>query len=248
MKKLLSLTLAIMMILSFVGCEQQEILVETRPPATENTGTLDTTAPPETTVPETAPTEVTLSTEPFEVTTPPQSTEATEGTEPTQPQKPKDNTGKQQEETKPKDPPETQPTQPATEPTYPPVTQPAETIPPETEPPETQPPTTEPPTAEPPSTQPTKPAPTEPVGCQHDWMCIHHDEEGHWIAGIMCDCGWTVYGNPEELVAQWNAHSASYPAAESLFEHGGFGSMDKWIVDQPSYDEWVCRHCGEPKP
>ena len=63
----------------------------------------------------------------------------------------------------------------------------------------------------------------------------------------MCDCGWTVYGAPDELVALWNAHSASYPAAESLLDHGGFGSMDKWIVDTPAYDEWVCRHCGEPK-
>ena len=34
---------------------------------------------------------------------------------------------------------------------------------------------------------------------------------------------------------------------ESLFEHGGFGIMDEWIVDKPAYDEWVCRHCGEPK-
>lgn len=240
MKKLLSLTLAIMMILSFVGCEQQELSVETSPPATETTGTLDTTAPPETTVPETAPTEVTLSTEPSEVTTPAQSTEATEGTEPTQPQKPTDNTGKKEEETKPADPPETQPTQPVE--TTPPVTQP-----PETEPPETQPPATEPPTTEPPTTRPTEPAPTEPVGCQHDWMCIHHAEEGHWRAGIVCDCGWMVYGDPDELVALWNAHSASYPAAEALFDHGGFGCVDEWIVDKPAYDEWVCSHCGEPK-
>ena len=81
-----------------------------------------------------------------------------------------------------------------------------------------------------------------------DWMCVHHDEEGHWRAGIVCDCGWTVYGDPNELVALWNAHSASYPGAESLFDHGGYGSADEWIVDKPAYDEWVCRHCGEPKP
>lgn len=251
MKKLLSLTLAIMVILSFVGCEQQEMPVETRPPATETTGTLDTTAPPETTVPETTPTEGNLPTEPSEVTAPTQTTEATEGTEPTQPQKPKQNNDKQEGETKPADPPETQPTQPSTAPTDPPATQPAETIPPDAQPPETEPtePTTEPTTesTEPP-TQPTEPAPTEPAGCQHEWMCIHHDEEGHWRAGIMCDCGWTVYGNPDELVAQWNAHSESYPAEESLFEHGGFGCVDEWIVDIPAYDEWVCRHCGEPKP
>ena len=104
-----------------------------------------------------------------------------------------------------------------------------------------------------PETEPTEPAttptapPTEPTGCSHDWKCIHHAEEGHWKAGIICDCGWTVYGDLSELTSLWNAHSASFPPAESLFEHGGFGSMDEWIVDKPAYDEWVCRHCGEQK-
>ena len=255
MKKILSLTLAALLLLGFMGCTQQELLLETSPPVTESTGTPQTTAPPETTVPATDPTEAetTQSTEPSEVTDPTESTEATEGTEPTQPQKPKENTGKQDDETKPTDPPATEPTQSATGPADPPATQPPETIPPETQPPETepvetQPPATEPPATEPPSTQPTKPAPTEPAGCQHDWMCVHHDEEGHWRAGIMCDCGWVAYGNPDELVAKWNTHSASYSAAEALFDHGGFGCMDEWIVDKPAYDEWVCRHCGEQKP
>ena len=134
--------------------------------------------------------------------------------------------------------PTTQPEE--TKPTTPPVTTP--TDPPETTP--TQPPETRPEETEPPTTTP----PTEPAGCNHEWKCIHHPEEGHWRAGIICDCGWTVYGDPSELTALWNAHSASYPPAESLFDHGGFGSMDEWIVDKPAYDEWVCRHCGEPKP
>ena len=128
------------------------------------------------------------------------------------------------EETKPTTPPETTPTNP-------PETTP--TQPPETKPEETEPPTTTP--------------PTQPAGCSHEWKCIYHPEEGHWRAGIICDCGWTVYGDPGELTALWNAHSASYPPVESLFDHGGFGSMDEWIVDKPAYDEWVCRHCGEPK-
>ena len=100
-----------------------------------------------------------------------------------------------------------------------------------------------------PTIRKTKPKNTlEPARCNHEWKCIHHPEEGHWRAGIICDCGWTVYGDPSELTALWNAHSASYPPAESLFDHGGFGSMDEWIVDKPAYDEWVCRLCGEPKP
>ena len=157
---------------------------------------------------------------------------STEGTTPT--------------ETKPTTPQATEkPTTPTTppeetKPTIPPETTP--TNPPETTP--TQPPETKPEETEPPTTTP----PTQPAGCSHEWKCIYHPEEGHWRAGIICDCGWTVYGDPGELTALWNAHSASYPPVESLFDHGGFGSMDEWIVDKPAYDEWVCRHCGEPKP
>ena len=152
------------------------------------------------------------------------------------PAKPQGNDG--QSQTNPPHEDETIPTTPpATEPVQPGQT---ETVP--TEPEATEPETeaTEPPT------NPTEP-PTEPTGCTHEWKCIHHAEEGHWRAGIMCDCGWTVYGDPSELTSLWNVHSASFPPAESLFDHGGFGSMDEWIVDKPAYDEWVCRHCGEPK-
>lgn len=152
--------------------------------------------------------------------------------DPTNPNRKDDpsHTGLPQEETLPA-------TQPTTEPV--PPTQ-AETVPSETESttPETEP--TEP------ITTPTEPI-TEPTGCAHEWNCIHHAEEGHWIAGIICDCGWTVYGDPGELTSLWNAHSASFSLAESLFDHGGFGSMDEWIVDKPAYDEWVCRLCGESK-
>ena len=122
----------------------------------------------------------------------------------------------------------TRPTEPETEPTQPPT----ESIIPPTEPPETE---------------PTEPVETEPTGCSQDWECVHHAEEGHWRAGVVCDCGWTAYGSADELIALWNAHSASYPAAESLFDHGGYGCVDEWIVDKPAYDEWVCRLCGEKK-
>ena len=141
-------------------------------------------------------------------------------------------------------PTETQSPQQATEAPTTPTTQPEETKP--TTPPETTP--TQPPETKPEETElPTSTPPTQPTGCSHEWKCIHHPEEGHWRAGIICDCGWTVYGDPGELTALWNAHSASYPPVESLFDHGGFGSMDDWTVDKPAYDEWVCRHCGEPK-
>ena len=100
-------------------------------------------------------------------------------------------------------PSETQSTQQATEaPTTPttPYGETKPTTPPETTP--TQPPETKPEETELPMTTPS----TEPKGCSHEWKCIHHPEEGHWRAGIICDCGWTVYGDPGELTALWNAH------------------------------------------
>ena len=241
MKKLLSLLLTSVLVLSLIGCRQQELPVQTSLPTTETSGVPDSTSPPETAVPATDPPEreSTQPTQPSETTSPP---EATEEPEPTQ------------AVSEPAAPPSKKPAEthpPETNPTDPPVTKPTETVPPETEPPETEPeeilpPATEPPTTEPPATQPTEP--TEPAECRHDWICIQHAEEGHWQAGIACDCGWAAYGNPDELVALWNAHSASYPAVESLFNHGGYGSVDSWIVDKPAYDEWVCSHCGEQKP
>ena len=121
-------------------------------------------------------------------------------------------------------------------------------VPTEPAPAPTEPTPTEPKPTEAPETQPTEPVPTEPAGCQHDWICIHHDAEGHWLAGVRCDCGLEIYGDPEELPELWNTHSASYPPTESLFEHGGYTSADQWVEDKAAYDEWVCRHCGEEKP
>lgn len=153
---------------------------------------------------------------------------------------------------------ESAPTQPTeipsqpTEPAKPTVSEPEPTNPPQpTEIPKpTEPAPTEPSPTEPAPTVPipTEPQPTEPAGCTHNWQCVHHDEEGHWLAGIICDCGWTVYGSPDEVSAAWNAHSASFPLEESLFDHGGFGCVDEWVVDTPAYEEWYCRLCGEAKP
>ena len=251
MKKLIALILILSLVL--VGCT-----VPDSDPTASSSPDLQQGAPTEGTSPQTDPTDAQEGTRPGPETSDPTSTNpsvpdstenGTEGTEPagptegTTPTEPKPTSPQATEkpttpttppeETKPTTPPETTPTTPPeTTPTNPPETTP--TQPPETKPEETEPPTTT--------------LPTEPAGCNHEWKCIHHPEEGHWRAGIICDCGWTVYGDPGELTALWNAHSASYPPAESLFDHGGFGSMDEWIVDKPAYDEWVCRHCGEPKP
>ncbi len=166
-----------------------------------------------------------------EPTVPPETAPGKENTDPTE---------GTQETTSPKQTEPTEPVQPPTE-TNPTVPTEPETTP--TEP--TTPPTTPP--TEPPETQPTEPAETQPTGCVHDWECVHHAEEGHWRAGVVCDCGWTAHGSADQLIALWNAHSASYPAAEALFNHGGYGCVDEWIADTPAYDEWVCRLCGEKK-
>lgn len=229
MKRKILCVLLVCCLLLFAGCR------EPVPPLVNTTATEPSITAVEPTVGTTKTTtaatelEETQATEAATTPTEPQATEPTKA--PTQPT----------DSTEPSKPVQTipKPTEPApTEPT------PTETVPPD-------PPTEEtvPPTTEPEQTQPaeTKPAPTEPTECQHDWVSIHHAEVGHWRAGIMCDCGWTVYGDPDELTALWNAHSASFPPAESLFEHGGFGSMDEWIVDTPAYDEWVCQHCGQRK-
>ena len=243
MKKLIALLLVLSLVL--VGCAAPD-----SDPTASSAPDLNQSTPTESTSSQTDPTDVQEGTRPGPVTSDPTSTNpsvpdstenGTEGTKPagptggTTPTEPKPTTPQATEKpTTPTTPPE------ETKPTTPPETTP--TNPPETTP--TQPPETKPEETEPPTTTP----PTQPAGCSHEWKCIYHPEEGHWRAGIICDCGWTVYGDPGELTALWNAHSASYPPVESLFDHGGFGSMDEWIVDKPAYDEWVCRHCGEPKP
>lgn len=229
MKRKILCTLLVCCLLLFAGCrEPVPPLVNTTATEPSISAVEPTAGTTETTTAATEP-EETQATEAATTPTEPQATEpnkaSTQPTDPTEPSKP--------EQTIPK-PTEPVPTEPTLTETVPPEPPTEETVPPTTGPEQTQP--TE-----------TEPAPTEPTECQHNWVSIPHAEVGHWRAGIMCDCGWTVYGDPDELTALWNAHSASFPPAESLFEHGGFGSMDEWIVDTPAYDEWVCQHCGQRK-
>ena len=229
MKRKILCILLVCCLLLFAGCrEPVPPLVNTTATEPSITALEPTAGTTETTTAATEP-EETQATEAATVPTEPQATEPTKA--PTQPTDPTEPSKPEQTIPKPTDPAPTEPTPTETVPPEPPT---EETVPPSTEPEQTQP--TE-----------TEPAPTEPTECQHNWVSIHHAEVGHWRAGIMCDCGWTVYGDPDELTALWNAHSASFPPAESLFEHGGFGSMDEWIVDTPAYDEWVCQHCGQRK-
>lgn len=239
MKKILHLFLAAVLLLGLFGCSSTVASPDTCPTKPETSGIPETTTPLETTAPESAPKENIVINELPGVTDP---TQSTEGLEPP---------------TMTEATVETEPSQPATKPTDPPAAQLPHTETPETELPATMPPSTEPstPPMQPTQPEPTEPEPepaeppaTEPEGCNHDWECVHHPEEGHWLAGIACDCGWEAYGDPDELLDAWYAHVNSYTPAEALLEHGGYGSMDQWIADKPAYDEWVCRHCGEPKP
>lgn len=164
MKKILSLTLAAVLLLGLFGCSQESLPPDNCPSDTETSGIGDTTAPPETTgwTEDTQSPETTAA-EPTDAT---DETEATQSTEAAEVQEKQQETAKEQpsQETKPT---ATEPTQPTvTEQTQPPVTEPIETLPPQTEPPETQlpettPTETEPPTTEPPSTEPATEA-TEP--------------------------------------------------------------------------------------
>ena len=138
MKKILSLTLTALLLLALFGCNQQAQPLDTGPSESVPTATVESTAPPETTVPTTEPTEpaTTSVTEPPESSEPEQPTEAPRETEPKE--------QSSEPETKPTDPvPTTEPTQPATEATTSPQTEPTETTPPATEPAETQPPSTD---------------------------------------------------------------------------------------------------------
>ena len=242
MKKLIAIFLVLSLVLVGCAAPDSDPTASSAPDLNQSTSTESTSSQTDPTDPLEGGNSGPVTSDPTGTTpTVPDSTEnGTEGTKPagptegTTPTEPKPTTPQATEKpTTPTTPPE------ETKPTTPPETTP--TNPPETTP--TQPPETKPEETEPPTTTP----PTQPAGCSHEWKCIYHPEEGHWRAGIICDCGWTVYGDPGELTALWNAHSASYPPVESLFDHGGFGSMDEWIVDKPAYDEWVCRHCGEPK-
>lgn len=246
MKKSLALILGLCIFLSActAGNPTETIGDPTLPPTSSQTTA--TTAPAETGgADETAEPSVPDSTQASE------SSEPTEATHPaaTVPSNKEDTDTPKQTEPKETEPPAT--TQPSTDPpetqpseTKPPETQPSETKPPETKPEKTETPATDPSVTEPPTTNPSE---TEPQECQHDWLCVHHQEEGHWIAGIICDCGWKVYGESAQLISLWNAHSMSFPTAESLFNHGGYGCVDEWIVDKPAYDEWKCRLCSKPK-
>jgi hypothetical protein len=263
MRKIIATIFTMLCLMAFIGCQQRKPgKLELFDVGMENTS-LDSYQ-----------TETVFRTEVIPKVTAPESTEGTKdtfatldsmtettvGTEATEMTQ-ASHVSKDETPTKPKaDEVKPTPTQSRPAPTVPKVTQPETeptvptTVPPENEPAKPEPTQPEAESAKPEPTQPeTKPTvpetkPTEPTGCAHNWKAIHHKEKGHWKAGIVCDCGWTVYGNANELVSKWNAHSASYPAEVAFFEHGGYGSADKWIVDEPAYDEWVCRLCGEPKP
>lgn len=254
--KLLSGILTLHLVMALTGCGINELpSVAEKTPAFTTGPTVPVT---ENTTQGTDTTEETVGQIPM-ATTQPQVKENSAETRPTEspasqvpeamPTEPVDTAPPETEPMETVPPPTQQPA--ATEPSIPPATEPPPTVPPVIEP--AQPPTeasepipTQPIPSEPIPIEPapTEPTPTEPVECSHDWKCIHHDEEGHWLAGIICDCGWVIYGSPDEVSAAWNAHSVSFPPEESLIEHGGFGCVDEWVVDAPAYEEWHCSLCG----
>lgn len=150
MKKLLSLTLAVVLLLGLSGCAATAPSPDTRPSETVAAETVSITAPPET-IGWTEDTQPPATTVPdiTEATDPPKATEATEE----QDEHEEMPIQQSQQESEPTEP------APTTEPTQPPTTEP--TVPSQTEPPTTEPPTTEPPTTLPPETLPLETEPPE---------------------------------------------------------------------------------------
>lgn len=82
---------------------------------------------------------------------------------------------------------------------------------------------------------------TETVKGSHDWEHKHTEEVGHWEGWYVCHCGgWefnAANGNPGPSFAE---HARSTGEAE---KHSYYGE-NRWIVDTPAQDSWVCRVCG----
>ena len=97
--------------------------------------------------------------------------------------------------------------------------------------------------------------------CPHEWEKVHHPAILHAEITVYCLCGWSetvvtrTYeeGEEEELreeftsleIAVWKAHLQNYSPIEAMTEHTSYHTETKVITDQPGYDEWVCKLCGE---
>ncbi len=77
---------------------------------------------------------------------------------------------------------------------------------------------------------------------EHNWVHHHQDEVKHQEFKCVCQCGAQFGSEPE-----WAAHAKSFGNVEAVTNHGGWGSAPFWIIDTPAKDWDECSICGATK-
>ena len=97
---------------------------------------------------------------------------------------------------------------------------------------------------------------TEAIEGSHSWKHVHTDEVGHVKVWLVCRCGWTctvedaysagVYKETDydTLVKYWNEFHVKQKPVSDRKNHS-YDTPDKWVVDTPASDKWVCTECGK---
>lgn len=97
---------------------------------------------------------------------------------------------------------------------------------------------------------------TEAIEGSHSWKHVHTDEVGHVEVWLVCRCGWTctvedaysegVYKETDydTLVKYWNEFHVKQKPVSDRKNHS-YDTPDKWGVDTPASDKWVCTECGK---
>ncbi len=82
---------------------------------------------------------------------------------------------------------------------------------------------------------------TETVKGSHDWEHKHTEEVGHWEGWYVCHCGgWEFNAANGDPTNSFVEHARS---AGGNVSHSYYGE-NRWVIDEPAEDVWVCRVCG----
>lgn len=97
---------------------------------------------------------------------------------------------------------------------------------------------------------------TEAIEGSHSWKHVHTDEVGHVEVWLVCRCGWTctpedaeeagVGSDYDDMIMYWDMFHVEQGCP--VYEEKGYSSYDtpdKWVVDTPASDKWVCTECGK---
>lgn len=81
---------------------------------------------------------------------------------------------------------------------------------------------------------------------EHTWVHHHEEEQGHYVSGIECQCGW-YYSGTDEIQA-FNAHIDEVKASNpDDTENHTYSSKETWVVDIPEKEWDECSVCGAIK-